>query len=72
MRCIAGTAAVLALAAALAGCGGGPSKADCKKALKAQFATALASGKQGHEPPECKGLSAAVLRELAGQVLSGQ
>jgi len=73
MRCIASTAAVLALAAVLAGCDhSGPSEADCKKALKAQYATALATGQRGHEPAECKGLSDAVLQKLAAQVLSGQ
>jgi hypothetical protein len=40
--------------------------------MKQQYATALATGQQGHEPAACKGLSDAVLRKLAGQVLSGQ
>jgi hypothetical protein len=66
--------AALAIAAlALAGCGGHhPSEAACKAAMKQQYATALATGQQGHEPAACKGLSDAVLRKLAGQVLSGQ
>ena len=57
----------------LAGCGGsGPPESACKKAMQKQYATALASGQQGTEPPECKGLSNATLQKLAGQVLSGQ
>jgi hypothetical protein len=73
MRCIAGAAIAAVLVMLLAGCGhSGPSEAACKKALKAQYATALATGRQGHEPPECKGLSGAVLQKLAGQVMAGQ
>lgn len=68
-------AAVLAAACLLpAACGGsGPSKADCKNALKAQYAAALASGKQAAgEPAQCKGLPDAVIRQLAGEVIAGQ
>jgi hypothetical protein len=73
MRFIAGMAAAAFLVLLLAGCGGHhPSEAACKKAMKQQYATALATGQQGHEPAACKGLSDAVLRKLAGQVLSGQ
>jgi hypothetical protein len=73
MRCTAGAAAAALLALLLAGCGGHhPSEAACKAAMKQQYATALATGQQGHEPAACKGLSDAVLRKLAGQVLSGQ
>lgn len=64
----------LVLAALLAGCGGGshPSQAACKKAMKQEFAVALTAGEQDSEPPQCEGLSAAVLQKLAGQVISGQ
>jgi hypothetical protein len=74
MRCIAGAAAAALLVMLLAGCGhSGPSEAACKKAMRQQYATALASGKQAKgEPAECKGLPDAVLQKLAGQVLSGQ
>jgi len=73
MRCIAGTAIAATLALLLAGCGGHhPSETACKAAMKQQYATALATGRQGHEPAACKGLSDAVLQKLAGQVLSGQ
>lgn len=66
-------AAVAAAALLLTACGSsGPSQADCKKAMKQQYATALASGQKGTEPAACKGLSAAVLQKLAGQVLAGQ
>jgi hypothetical protein len=61
-----------ALAGSLAGCGGGPSEQACKAAMKQQYATALTTGQQGHEPAECKGLPDAVLQKLAAQVLSGQ
>lgn len=73
MRCIASTAAAAVLVLLLAACGGHhPSEAACKKAMKQQYATALATGQQGHKPPECKGLSGAVLQQLAAQVISGQ
>jgi len=74
MRCIAGTAAAAILALLLlAGCGGRhPSEAACKAAMKQQYATALAAGRPGHEPAECKGLPDAVLQKLAGQVISGR
>jgi hypothetical protein len=68
-------AAILAAACLLlAACGGsGPSKADCKKALKQQYTAALATGKQAAgEPAACKGLSNAVITQLAGQVIAGQ
>lgn len=66
-------AAVIAASLLLAACGGsGPSQAACKKAMKQQYATALATGRQGSEPAACKGLSAAVLQKLAGQVIAGQ
>ena len=72
-RISARAAAGLVLAVLLAGCGGShPSEAACKKAMKQQYATALATGQQGHQPPECKGLSDAVLQKLAGQVISGR
>lgn len=70
MRTVIAAAAVALL---LSACGGsGPSQAACKQAMKQQYATALASGQQGTEPAACKGLSAAVLQRLAGQVLAGQ
>ncbi len=74
MRCIAGAAAAAILALLLlAGCGGHhPSETACKAAMKQQYATALATGRQGREPAACKGLPDAVLQKLAGQVLSGQ
>lgn len=74
MRTVTAAAAVTA-SLLLAACGGGgshPSQAACKQAMKQQYATALASGKQGTEPAACKGLSAAVLQKLAGQVIAGQ
>jgi hypothetical protein len=73
MRCIAGAAIAAVLVMLLAGCGhSGPSEAACKKAMKGQYATALTTGRQGHEPAACKGLSSAVLQKLAGQVIAGQ
>jgi hypothetical protein len=67
---LAALAAVLVLV--LAACGGSrPNVSACKSAMKAEFAAAVASGKQGTEPPACKGLSDAELRKLAGQVLTG-
>lgn len=67
-------AALVGAALLLAACGGsGPSQADCKKALKAQYAAALATGKKSEgEPAECKGLSNAVITRLVGQVIAGQ
>jgi hypothetical protein len=66
-------AAAVIAAVGLAACGGShPDAAACKKAMKAEFAAALASGQQGEEPAACKGLSDAELRKLAGQVLTGQ
>jgi hypothetical protein len=72
MRCTAGAAAAALLALLLAGCGGHhPSEAACKAAMKQQYATALATGRQGHEPAACKGLSDAVLRKLAAEIMAG-
>lgn len=73
MKRITALAGAVVLALAVAACGGShPSQAACKKAMRQQFATAIASGQQGREPAECKGLPDAVLQKLAGQVLSGQ
>lgn len=71
--------AVVAAAAvvALAGCGSGQSHAvkvaACKTAMRADFRHALAhpSAPAATEPAACKGLSAAVVRRLAGQILAG-
>lgn len=73
MNRITALAGAVVLAFAVAACGGShPSEAACKKAMKQQYATALATGQQGHWPAACKGLSDAVLQKLAGQVISGQ
>jgi hypothetical protein len=66
-------AMALAAAVALAGCGttqSGPSVTACKAAMKAEYAAALSTGKQGTEPSACKGLPSSTLTALAGQILS--
>jgi hypothetical protein len=66
------TAAVIAAAAVLAGCGGGPSQSACKAAMTRDYAYALAhpGAPAATRPPACKGLSDAVIQKLAGEIMA--
>jgi hypothetical protein len=60
--------------AAIAGCGSGhpaASPAACKKAMRAEYARAIATGKKGTEPAACKGLPAAQIQRFAAEIISG-
>lgn len=67
-------AAVLIVASA---CGGGQTHAQqvnaCKSAMRADFKHALThpSAPPAQQPDACKGLPPALLRKLAGQIMSG-
>lgn len=75
LGCLGCSVPLLALLAvlvlALSACGGGPNPAACKTAMRAEFAAAVTSGKQGTEPAACRGLSNAELRKLLAEILTG-
>jgi hypothetical protein len=75
IRCtLAAIAAALALCLT-AGCGGGPSEAQCKQVLQQRFNHALTHPEAKPDdstPAACKGLDAKTMERIVGQILYGK